>query len=222
MGVAEAVAGKSLDEITRLLRQIEDLHKAQFAKHGHLRHPDFFAQRQHLFNQLSAGLKATLLNKRLNLGDYSRLRRDLGISSKSLVHHWSKAGGPTGIPGYSTHLDRLAKMAKYLKAGGAVGITLGGVGSAMNIADACRVGNTKACRRMRFTEAGNFSGGLGGGWIGAKLGSRAALRVCWRTGPGTLICNVVFAGAGAWAGSQGGMIGGETVGEVIFEMLIDE
>ncbi len=219
MGVAETVAGKSLDEITRLLRKIEDLHKAQFTKHGHLRHPDFFAQRQHLFNQLSAGLKATFLNKRLNLGDYSRLRRDLGISSKSLVHHWSKAGGPTSIPGYSTHLDRLAKMAKYLKAGGAVGITLGGIGSAMNIADACRVGNTKACRKMRFTEAGNFSGGLVGGWGGAKLVSRLTPGICWWTGPKAWACGIVVTGAGALAGSLEGMEFGEYVGEVIFEAL---
>lgn len=219
MGVAETVAGKSLDEITSLLRKIEDLHKAQFAKHGHLRHPEFFAQRQQLFNQLSAGLKATLLNKRLNLGDYSTLRRDLGISSKSLVHHWSKAGGPTDIPGYSTHLDKLARMAKYLKAGGAVGIALGGIGSAMNIADACRVGNTKACRRMRFTEAGNFSGGLVGGWGGAKLASRLTPGICWWTGPKAWACGIVVTGAGALAGSLEGMEFGEYVGEVIFEAL---
>lgn len=222
MGVAETVAGKSLDEITSLLRKIEDLHKAQFAKHGHLRHPEFFAQRQQLFNQLSAGLKATLLNKRLNLGDYSTLRRDLGISSKSLVHHWSKAGGPTDIPGYSTHLDKLARMAKYLKAGGAVGITLGGIGSAMNIADACRVGNTKACRKMRFTEAGNFSGGLVGGWGGAKLASRLTPGICWWAGPKAWACGIVVTGAGALAGSLEGMEFGEYVGEVIFEALQDD
>ena len=222
MGVAEIVAGKSLDEITSLLRKIEDLHKAQFAKHGHLRHPEFFAQRQHLFNQLSAGLKATFLNKRLNLGDYSRLRRDLGISSKSLVHHWSKAGGPTSIPGYSTHLDRLAKMAKYLKAGGAVGIALGGIGSAMKIADACRVGNTKACRRIRFTEAGNFSGGLGGGWLGAKIARELSPKICWRAGPKALICVIAITGAGALAGSLEGMQFGEDFGDIIFEALEED
>lgn len=222
MGVAETVAGKSLDEITSLLRKIEDLHKAQFAKHGHLRHPEFFAQRQQLFNQLSAGLKATLLNKRLNLGDYSTLRRDLGISSKSLVHHWSKAGGPTDIPGYSTHLDKLARMAKYLKAGGAVGIALGGIGSAMNIADACRVGNTKACRRIRFTEAGNFSGGLGGGWLGAKIARELSPKICWRAGPKALICVIAITGAGALAGSLEGMQFGEDFGDIIFEALEDD
>ncbi len=222
MGVAETVAGKSLDEITSLLRKIEDLHKAQFAKHGHLRHPEFFAQRQQLFNQLSAGLKATLLNKRLNLGDYSTLRRDLGISSKSLVHHWSKAGGPTDILGYSTHLDKLARMAKYLKAGGAVGIALGGIGSAMNIADACRVGNTKACRRIRFTEAGNFSGGLGGGWLGAKIARELSPKICWRAGPKALICVIAITGAGALAGSLEGMQFGEDFGDIIFEALEDD
>jgi len=222
MGVSEAMVGKSLDELSDILRKIENLHKDQFIKHGHLRHPEFFAERQKLFTQLSVNLKATVLNKRLNLGNYENLRRDLGISSRSLVHHWSKAGAPSHIPGYSTHLKKLAKMAKYLKAGGSVAITVGGASSALKISEVCQAGNVKSCQKIKVTEAGNFSGGLAGGWLGGKIGSKAATKVCWKAGANGLVCGVVITGAGALAGSLLGMGSGEKLGEVIFEAIQDD
>lgn len=222
MGVSEAMVGKSLDELSDMLRKIEDLHKNQFIKHGHLRHPEFFAERQKLFKQLSSNLKATVLNKRLNLGNYESLRRELGISSRSLVHHWSKAGGPTHIPGYSTHLDKLAKMAKYLKTGGRIGITIGGIGSAIKVSEVCKEGNSKACEKVKVTEASNFSGGLAGGWAAGKVTARVSAKVCWRFGSGTLACGIVITGAGALAGSIGGMEYGEKLGELVFEAFADD
>jgi hypothetical protein len=60
-------------------------------------------------------LKAAFLNKQLNLGRYERLKNRLNISTKCLVHHWSKAGGPGQIAGYATHLDKVARLGKYLK-----------------------------------------------------------------------------------------------------------
>ncbi|WP_350012799.1 PAAR domain-containing protein [Pseudomonas asiatica] len=222
MGVSEAMVGKSLDELSDILRKIEDLHKDQFIKHGHLRHPEFFAERQKLFKQLSANLNATVLNKRLNLGNYESLRRDLGISSRSLVHHWTKAGGPTHIPGYSTHLDKLAKMARYLKTGGRIGVTIGGIGSAIKVSEVCKEGNSKACEKVKVTEASNFSGGLAGGWAAGKVTARVSAKVCWRFGSGTLACGIVITGAGALAGSVGGMEYGEKLGELVFEVFADD
>ncbi|MBK4994800.1 PAAR domain-containing protein [Pseudomonas sp. S37] len=222
MGVSEAMVGKSLDELSEILRKIEDLHKNQFIKHGHLRHPDFFAERQKLFKQLSSSLKATVLNKRLNLGNYESLRRDLGTSSRSLVHHWSKAGGPTHIPGYSTHLDKLAKMAKYLKTGGHISVAIGGGGSALKISEVCKEGNTNACKKVSVTEAGNFSGGLAGGWLAGKLAGEISAKICWRAGPYALACGVVITGGGALTGSIGGMEAGEEFGELVFEVFGDD
>ncbi|HEK1691421.1 TPA: PAAR domain-containing protein [Pseudomonas putida] len=224
IGVSEAVMAKSLDDINLTLRKIEELHQQQFAKHGHLRSPEFFAERMKLLKQLNTNLKATVLNKRLNLGNYERLRRDLGISSKSLTHHWSKAGAPGQIPGYSTHLDKLASISKYLKAGGRIGIAIGGVGSAVKISDVCRAGDTRACEKVKVTEAGNFSGGLAGGWAGGLAATEVAAKVCWRIKhpAGNLICGLAITGAGAYIGSTGGMAGGEQMGELIFEALHDD
>lgn len=222
MGVSQAMMARSLDDLSSILRKIEELHQQQFAKHGHLRSPEFFAERKKLFKQLDAYLKATFLNKRMNLDNYEKLRRDLGISSRSLVHHWSKAGAPGQIPGYSTHLDKLVRLSKYLKAGGNVGIAIGGAGSALKIYEACQAGKTGTCRKTQFTEIGNFSVGLAGGVAGAKAGGAIAVSACWVTGPGTPVCSLLVTGVGALAGSIGGMKLGEIMGEVIYEVFDDE
>ncbi|NIF18987.1 PAAR domain-containing protein [Pantoea sp. Cy-639] len=224
VGVSETMIAKSLDDLGLILRKIEALHQQQFAKHGHLHSAEFFAERMKLLKQLNTNLKATVLNKRLNLGNYERLRRDLGISSKSLVHHWSKAGAPGQIPGYSTHLDKLASISKYLKAGGRIGIAIGGIGSAVKISDVCRAGDTTACEKVKITEASNFTGGLAGGWLGGNVATKAAAKVCWRVGSpkGILICGIVITGAGAYVGSTKGMKHGEEIGELIFESFQDD
>ncbi|MNE51643.1 hypothetical protein D3C80_1462790 [compost metagenome] len=192
-----------------------------FSTYGHLNSPEFFASRQQLHRQLDAQLKSSFLNKQLNLGSYDTLRRDLGISTKSLVHHWSRAGAPGEIPGYATHLDQVAKTAKYLKHGGYVGIALGGGASVLKVQEVCRAGETEECKRIRFTEAGSFSGGLGGGAFGAYVGGKAALAVCGVAaaatgGVGGAVCGIVLVGGGSLAGGFGGSKGGELMGEGLY------
>jgi hypothetical protein len=208
------------------LLEVDQLHKQQFAKFGHLNSPEFFASRQKLLRQLDRQLKAAFLNKRLNLGPYERLRRDLKISTKSLVHHWSKAGGPGQIPGYATHLDEVAKVAKYLQYGGAVGTAIGDGASYLNVQEVCRFGETAECKKIRLTEAGNFTGGIAGGAVGAKLGTSAALAVCGvfsvvSAGVGVPVCGLVLVGGGSLAGGMAGGVAGETVGEMIYDQYYD-
>ncbi|MNJ49859.1 hypothetical protein D3C77_451140 [compost metagenome] len=137
------------------------------------------------------------------------------------MHHWSRAGGPGEIPGYATHLDQVAKTAKYLKYGGYVGIALGGGASALKVQEVCRAGETEACKKVRFTEAGSFSGGLGGGMFGAYAGGKAALASCgavavFTGGVGGAVCGVVLVGGGSLVGTVGGSQAGELFGESIY------
>lgn len=218
VGVAQAMLSRSFDDLNNTLRQVERLHQQQFSKHGHLKSPDFFASRKALFKQLDTQLRLNFLNKHMNMGSHDTLRRDLGISSKSLVHHWTKAGGPGQIPGYATHLEKLASVSKYLKAGGHVGIVIGAGSSYFKIREACRAGETEACKKIRFTEAGSFTGGLGLGSLGGAAAHRVLAVGCLSLGPvGATACSVAIVGAGALAGSLGGMSGGEWLGDVIYE-----
>nr|WP_269806888.1 PAAR domain-containing protein [Pseudomonas alloputida] len=178
MGVGKDMLDQGLKQVSNTLTSIEQLHQREFMHHGHLNSPGFFAERRRLLQQLDGQLKAALLNKQLNLGSYELLKKSLNISTKSLVHHWSKAGGPGQIPGYATHLEKVARLSKYLQYGGYAAIGLSGTSSYLKVNEVCRAGETRACRKVRFTEAGNFVGGLTGGLVGASGGGAAAAALC--------------------------------------------
>ncbi|AUF96681.1 hypothetical protein CXQ80_12970 [Pseudomonas sp. 02C 26] len=219
MGVGKDMLEQGLRQVRATLLEVDQLHKQQFDKFGHLNSPEFFANRQKLLRQLDGQLKAAFLNKRLNLGPYERLRRDLKISTKSLVHHWSKAGGPGQIPGYATHLDEVAKAAKYVKYGGHIGTALGGASSYLKVEEVCRAGGTEECNLIRFKEAGSFAGGIAGGTAGAAAGSKVAVLVCGFTGVLAPVCGLVMVGGGVLLGGAIAEEGGEALGEFIYERI---
>lgn len=159
----------------------------------------------------------------MNLGSHDTLRRDLGISSKSLVHHWSKAGGPGRIPGYATHLRKLANISKYLESGGRVGIVIGIGAAYLNIKEACLSGDAQACEKIKFTETGNITGGLVFGAMAGHIGKRIAGVACLGLGPASAaVCSLVITGASSFTGSVYGASSGERMGEVIYETLSHE
>ncbi|WP_407291492.1 hypothetical protein [Stutzerimonas zhaodongensis] len=222
LGLGTDVLGNGLKQIESTLRDIEYLHQREFAAHGHLRSQQFFTSRQQLYRQLDNQLKATFLGKQLGLGNYPTLRQDLGISTRSLVHHWSKGGAPGQIPGYATHMNEIAKAAKYLKYGGYVGVALGGTASLLKVQEVCQAGETQACQKIRFTETGNFAGALGGGALAVAIASPAAGSICVALGIATgglggVVCGLVVVGGASVAGGAGGGWAGELAGEKIYE-----
>ncbi|WP_297841378.1 hypothetical protein [Pseudomonas sp.] len=125
-------------------------------------------------------------------------------------------------PGYATHLAGVTKAAKYLKYGGYVGIAIGGGASYMKVQDVCTAGDAEACRKVKYTEGGNFIGTVGGGVFSslALVGSTGAICAALGVptmGMGTLACGIVVVGVGAFAGGTIGGGGGEFAGEYIYE-----
>jgi len=222
MGVVEAMAGKILDDVSRSLNALSQLHKDEFNQTGKLQSQAFFDQRKAILKDLEAQLKAGFLNKRMELGSYDTLRRDLGISSKSLVRHWSKAGVAGEIPGYATHMDKVSAMGKYLNAGGYIGVGIGGVSSALKIKEVCAAGRDDTCKKITITEASSFGGGFAGGAMGSRLSTLAAGRLCLSVSPmRTLVCSVAVVGAGAWTGASVGTRAGEHLGDYAGEVIYD-
>lgn len=221
MGVGKDMLARGLSQVKNTLKGIEALHQQQFTLHGHLKSPEFFTSRQALYKQLDSQLRTAFLNKPLGLGSYDRLRRDLGISTKSVVHHWKKAGVPGQLPGYATHLDDVAKVSNYLKYGGWVGVGLGAGSSYLKVYEACRAGETEECKKTRFTETGSFAGGLAGGAGGAAAGKWAVSAVCKFGVWGKAACGVVIVGAGAFGGAKSVETLGEFMGESIYEAIYD-
>lgn len=224
LGLSTDILGNGLKQIDGTLRDIEYLHQREFATHGHLQSQQFFTSRQQLYRQLDNQLKATFLGKQLGLGSYPTLRQDLGISTRSLVHHWSKGGAPGQIPGYATHMNEIAKAAKYLKNGSYIGIALGGTASVLKVQEVCQAGETQACQKIRFTETGSFAGALGGGSIGVWMGSGAVPAICAAIGLGSggiggVICALVVVGGASAAGGAIGGGSGEKGGEILYEWM---
>ncbi|MBI6647334.1 PAAR domain-containing protein, partial [Pseudomonas synxantha] len=146
------------------------------------------------------------------------------ISSRSLVHHWDKAGGPGQIPGYAAHVEAVSRATKYMKAGGYIGIGLGGVSSLLAIQQVCNGDSGAACEKVKFTEGGKFAGATAGGTLGGLMARSASSSICVAlgvsTGIGGVVCVAALVGTGTWAGTTYGGSGGETLGEKLYEKTL--
>ncbi|MFW0754423.1 hypothetical protein ACN1C3_06670 [Pseudomonas sp. H11T01] len=220
VGIGETMFARHLVTMQDTLVNLESLHQRTYQQHGHLQTAEFFAERKRLLSQLDNSL-GPLVRKSIGLPDHPKLKTALGISSRSLIHHWDKAGAPGQIPGYATHIDGVSRAAKYIKAGGVVGIGLGATASVMNVQETCRVGREEECQEVKFTEGGKFTGALAGGWAGGAAGIKAAAVICpaftAAGGVGGLVCGLVIVGVGSATGGKAVETLGEIVGELVYK-----
>ncbi|OLF56157.1 hypothetical protein BTN82_04545 [Pseudomonas chlororaphis] len=223
LGIGTATMGKHLDKLRETLHDMERLHQDSYRQHGHLKSPEFFARRQQLLKQLDAQLlNSTRLRGYTSLGDHPKLKTALGLSSRSLVHQWDKAGGPGQIPGYVAHIKSTSRAAKYMQAGGYVGIALGGVSSVLKVQEVCQAGSgDESCRKVMFTETGKFAGSTAGGILGTETAMAGSRLICAALGASTaiggVICVATLVGVGTSLGTDSGDVLGQRVGEIIYE-----
>ncbi|WP_414873259.1 hypothetical protein [Pseudomonas sp. IT-196MI5] len=223
LGVSAVVMEKHLARLRDTLQAMERLHQDSYRLHGNLRSPQFFAERQRLLAQLDAHLlNSTRLRGQTTLGDHPKLKTALGISSRSLVHHWDKAGAPGQIPGYSNHVNATSRAVKYMQSGGYIGIGIGGVSSLLAIQEVCVGDSGVACEKVKFTESGKFIGSTGLGYLGGELAHVASPTICAALGVttaiGGVVCVAAVVGIGALVGAKVGGMGGEFTADKIFEV----
>ncbi|WP_421911250.1 type VI secretion system PAAR protein [Marinobacter sp.] len=218
LGAGAVMVSKQIGSIEKTLKNIERLHQDSYRKHGHLNHPEFFEKRRALFKELDFSL-GSVARQGLSLDDDAKLKRALGLSSKSIVHSW-KTAGVGGIPGYATHYDRLATGARYARNVGYLGITLDASMSARKIHEACTSGSDKECQVVAYSEGGKFTGSLAGGAVGATAAAATCTVFAITTaGIGGVACAVIAGGLGAAAGGYGGGVGGESIGQKLREAI---
>jgi hypothetical protein len=221
--IAAAMFESNLNNVKGVLEAIEDLHTRSFAKHGHLRSPEFFAERKKLFAQLDTHL-AKLTKITIDYPDHPKQNAALGISSRGLVHRWSWAGGQGMSPGYATHIDKVTKASKYIKYGGWIGTAVGGGVSYMKVQDVCQAGDAEACEKAKYTETGGLIGGVTGGILaGGALSVVGTGAICAAlfvptAGIGTLACGLVVAGGVTFGTGYVLGMAGEKAGERIYEV----
>ncbi|MDQ0979610.1 PAAR domain-containing protein [Pseudomonas synxantha] len=224
LGVSAVVMETHLNNLRNTLQAIERLHQQTYRQHGHLKSSQFFTDRQRLMSQLDAHLlNSTRLRGQTTLGDHPKLKTALGISSRSLVHHWDKAGAPGQIPGYAAHVEATSRATQYMKAGGYIGIGISGVSSLMAIEQVCNGESGPACEKVKFTEGGKFGLSTALGVAGGAMASSASGPICLAIGVATggiggVVCIAAIVGTGAWMGTTVGSMTGEAIGEKIYEM----
>ncbi|AZC51975.1 PAAR domain-containing protein [Pseudomonas chlororaphis] len=222
LNVGTAAAGNHMEGLKRTLLDIEALHQKFFLRDGHLRSVEFFSERRKLFGQLDANL-TSITKMSIAFPDHPSLKSALGISSRSLVHRWTQAGAVGQIPGYATHIEGVSRASKILKWGGWIGTALGGGASYVKVQDVCLAGNKEACEKVKFTETGSFSGGVGGGVVaGVFLTSSMAGSICVAMGVptggvGSVVCGLVVIGGGSYVLGEAGNGFGAYLGEVVYE-----
>lgn len=217
LGAGAVMVSKQISSIESTLKNIERLHQDSYRKHGHLNHPEFFEKRRALFKKLDFAL-GSVARKGMSLDDDAKLKRALGLSSRSIVHNW-KTAGVGGIPGYATHYERVARGAKYTRNVGYLGITLDVSMSAMKISEACSVGDEKECQAVAYRESGKLVGATIFGAAGGALAGACTLVGVTTAGIGGVACAVIVGGLGATAGGQFGSGLGEAAGELVRESI---
>jgi hypothetical protein len=116
----------------------------------------------------------------------------------------------------------VAKAAKFMKAGGYVGIGLAAGAATMRINEVCRTGSAEDCRQVQFSEGGKLSGNVIGGVTAGVVTGKVTLKYCAgialkTRGLGGIVCALILSGGTASVGGNIGAKLGEASGELIHE-----
>ncbi|MCE1397580.1 PAAR domain-containing protein [Enterobacter cloacae] len=223
IGLAADPVGKYFDNIEKILKEIQGTYKNTYMTRGALIGEQFYVRRAQLFTELDRVLKVGFLNKTMKLGEYTKIKNALGLSTSSITHKWNETG-ISDIEGYATHIERAAKYAKAMRYAGYVGIAFSAVHSINEINEACSTGREAECTKKKYTEIGSFSGGLAGGLAGGALGMGICSLVLGTAtmaagGAGALACGVILGTSAGYVGGEVSSSGGEAVGEFIYSSV---
>lgn len=218
IGLAADPVGKYFENIENILREIQETYKNTYKTRGTLIGEQFYARRAQLFKALERELKVGFLNKAMKLGEYTKIKNALGLSTSSITYKWNETG-ISDIEGYATHIERAAKYVAAMRYVGYVGIGFSAIHSINEINEACAVGREDECTRKKYTEIGSFVGGTGLGVGAGYLAAPACVAIGVGTaGIGGLACLVIVGGTAGYAGSELGSAGGEAMGNRVYEV----
>lgn len=221
LGVSNTAWNAHTNQVKAILKDLERAYVTSYNTKGNIHNRQFFNQRKFQFTRLDEALSRfgqPNLGGNLVAGD---IRRNLGLSRKSIVHQWSKqSGSVTNIPNFHKNYDTVAKMSRNLKRVGYVGIALTGVDAVANIQKACTVGDDSQCNKSKFTQTGKAAAGIIGGSGGGFIASWATCSVVFGLSSGGTSffwCAVVAGAGGGYAGGKYGGMLGEFTGELLYK-----
>ncbi|WP_408642321.1 MIX and LysM peptidoglycan-binding domain-containing protein [Salinivibrio proteolyticus] len=224
MGVGAVAVGieQHLKNINNILLEINHLYVSQVAmasRVGGINYGSFVAERASLFQKLD-GSFAALSRRSVKIPVYTQIKRNLKLSTRSVVHHADEIIAKGFVPNLGKRMANVAIGIGASRGVGYVGLLLGGASGVKNIYDACSVDGSGECGKVTTREVAGFFGGIyGGGFMGnAAVGATLlALGVVGVTSaPILAIASIgAFVAGGAVGGIAGSTIG-KNVGDVIY------
>jgi len=221
LGLSNNAWNAHVSQVKSILKDLEKSYVSSYNNNGNLNNSAFFAKRNIHFQRLDSALSRfgqPKIGGRIIAGD---IRQNLGLSSKSIIHHWGQQkGSATSIPNFSKNYATVANMSRNLKRVGYIGIALTGVDATANIKKACTTKNEKQCSKAKYTQVGKATGSVAGGFAGGAIASWGVCTLVFGLpsgGTSAFWCAVVAGGAGGYVG--GNMLGkyGESKGEVLYK-----
>ncbi|WP_062268279.1 hypothetical protein [Endozoicomonas arenosclerae] len=212
--------------VEHTLKRIEQLYITTYRNHGHLNSSHFFNQRKILFTQLDQNING-MMERQLFGQDVpaNRIKAQLGLKSKSIVHQWKMQGNTGSLKGYASNYEQLAKTSRTFARLGYLSMALDVGGGVANIQKACTLKpGSEECSRAKVVEPAKVAGSIGGGMAGGYLAGFIACNLVFGLpsgGSSLLWCSVVAGAVGGYGGSKvGGWVAGDKIAAPIFETVI--
>lgn len=212
-GISTAISQR-LTDLHNTLNQINLLYvtHAEASKGSRLA-PEFYSQRQALFNKLDNILEKMTMSS-IKIPQYDKLKHRLGLSTKSVTHNWRTVSRYGEVPALGYRLKSISTYVKGVNKLGWVSVGLDSFSALNTASKACTDGIGQQCLSISAREAGRVYGSfIGGSWgasTGASLAVTGATTIAIVVG-GTLSAPVVAVVAVSGA-VVGGYYGGDFVG----------
>lgn len=225
VGVTAVVVEQNLKNIRNVILEINDLYASQVAmasRTGGMNYGSFIAERATLFQKLD-GSFAMLSKRSVKIPAYRQVKRNLKLSTKSVIHHADEILKSGFVPSLGKRIANIAIGISAARGLGYVGLLVGTVSSVDTIYEACRVDGTGECGKTTTREVAGFIGGLYGGAKGGAAGVALFVLAVGVTASVPVLAIATISGA-VIGGAVGGGVGstaGQWAADFAYEWAVD-
>ncbi|WP_052131815.1 hypothetical protein ABF162_25255 (plasmid) [Vibrio coralliilyticus] len=232
VGATSALVEQNLKNIQGVLFEINDLYTTQVAmasRTGGINYGSFVSERAALFKKLD-GSFAMLSKSNVQIPAYVQVKRNLKLSTKSVVHNADEILKSGVVPNLGKRIANISMGMSAARGIGYIGVMVGATSGLNNIYDACQVDSSGNCGKTVTRETSGFLGSLGGGTIGgsvlatgavAAVSGIALLLGVTASAPVLAIAAIGGYVTGGFAGGVAGATAGKAVGDVLYDKTMD-
>ncbi len=215
VGATAMIVEQNLTNIQNVVLEINDLYASQVAmasRTGGMNYGSFIAERATLFQKLD-GSFAMLSKRSVEIPAYRQVKRNLKLSSKSVIHHADEILKSGFVPSLGKRTANIAIGISAARGLGYIGLGLGVASGVSSIYDACKVDGSGECGKTTTREVGGFIGGWYGGSVGGSAMTSGVLLVLGVVGiTSAPVLAIAAVGSFVVGGAVGG-VAGSTAGK---------